>query len=202
MRLHGPTLLGGGLLLLVFCDAALADDEWQTVSLDNNPKFTIDIPAKAGSNYKPDKAKADQSALLQFGIETDEGGGLICFLNRYSNGAKANTKKLRDLLLSRRRDALCDDDTATNLTIIDSDSLTIDGLPAGECVASYTDINSPLHGRVRNPLEIVAANTHFLLTCSYVATSLDEATAPWASRWHEKVKHIQQSLHVPASEKK
>jgi hypothetical protein len=193
--------LVGGALLLASSGLALADDEWQTVSLDNNPKFTIDIPAKVGADYKPKQKNAAQGQLFSFAMPADS-GGLVCVMSRFKAGKPEDEKKFRAMLASPRRNVLCDDDDATNLTLSGSNSLTVDGQPAGECVVNYSYDNSSLPGRVTNTTEISGAKHHYQLTCNYLDSSQAEATAAWVAQWSDKVKHIQQSIRLPASEKK
>jgi hypothetical protein len=193
--------LAGSVILAAIAGTAVADDEWQTVSLGNKSDYTIAIPASVGAAYTPKKKNAAQGELMDFAMQTDDGGGLLCYLNRFPNGKPADEKKFRAMLATERRNVLCQDDKATNLTIGGSDSLTVDGQPAAECVASYTVSDPAFPGRVMNATEILGAKAHFLLTCYYLTTSQDEATASWVARWSKTVAHIQQSLRLPAKEK-
>lgn len=200
MRMLKPAL-AGSVILAVIAGTAVADDEWQTVNLGDKSEYTIEIPASVGAAYKPKQKDAAQGELMSFAMQTDDGGGLVCDLSRFPNGKPAEEKKFRAMLATERRNVLCSDDEATNLTIGGSDWLTVDGQQAAECVASYTVGSSSLPGRVMNPTEILGAKAHFLLTCYYLTSSQDEATASWVARWSKTVAHIQQSLRLPAKEK-
>lgn len=179
---------------------AAADTDWQTVSLDGNPDFTMDLPAFA-TDYQPKAEDAAKGTLMHFTSETGDEGALSCILSRFPNEKGLSAKKQRAMLKTSDRDVLCSDDEAANLTIGGSESTTVDGLPAGDCVASYTNNNSEFHGWVMNPTMIIARKSHFLLTCYYVTDSQDEATAKWVLTWSKVAAHMQQSLHIPKNER-
>jgi hypothetical protein len=179
---------------------AAADSDWQTVSLNGNPDFTIDLPT-ATTDYTPDPADAAEGMLMNFAIQTDDGGAFTCALNRVVNDKQYTPKIQRSFLKTTKRNALCSEDGATGLTIGGSEATTVDGLTAGDCVASYYKSNSDLHGWVMNPTMIVGTKSYYLLTCYYATDSQDEATARWVMTWHAKAQHIQQSLKIPANER-
>ncbi|MDR5726761.1 MAG: hypothetical protein RB191_04750 [Terriglobia bacterium] len=126
---------------------------------------------------------------------------LRAHVSRFVNDKQYTPKTQRSMLKTTKRNTLCRTGNETNLTIGGSEATTVDGLTAGDCVASYYKSNSDFHGWVMNPTMIVGTKSHYLLTCYYVTDSQDEATAKWVLTWAAKAKHVQQSLKIPAGER-
>jgi len=199
MRHLAAVLLGGGFLLLT-PGIAGADTDWQTVTLDNNPDFTIDVPNVVADNYKPGEKYTKQGDLMFIALTTDSQGDLDCMLSGSRYSKKLPHKDAVAKLSSPVREVLCTSDRK-DVDVGESESLTSNGLPASRCAASYTDSSEKQPGTLVSVLAIAAPHKFYLLTCNLHAESKDEAQAEWVLRWSDEVKHIQQSLHLPAGVK-
>jgi hypothetical protein len=194
--------LVGSAILAIFSTTAVADSEWQTVSLDNNSSFTIDVPAVVGKDWLPSAEQRKQGELMFFVATTDSSGRLDCLLNETNYDKKFLRKDvIARLAISSSRDLLCTGNGFSNADVRESESLTSNGYPAGACAASYTDSSYRLPGQLVSTLAIAAPHKWYVLTCTVYDDSQADATAHWTSRWSNEVKHIQRSLRLPAREK-
>ncbi len=191
------------VLLGLACIAALgstagADDTWQNVTLDDG--ITMDIPAVVGSDYKPDAKDLKKGDLMFFDVTGEEDGDLTCLLQRQFYAATFSHANALAGLATRHRDVLCTaGDGQTNTKVLESESLSVSGYPAGLCAASYTAAGDKQPGQVDSELAVVTPKAFFLLTCTLSMDEQDEAEIYWASDWGDTVDHIQQSLHLPPS---
>jgi hypothetical protein len=200
MRFFRLSILSAGLLL-AFSSVAAADGDWQTVSLDNNPDFTIDVPAVVGDDYRMDAKNLAKGNLAYFSVVTEHSGGMFCMLSRSPYDDKMNAQQAAEKLKTSTRDVLCSaGDNMTNVTVGESESLTSNGFPAGRCSASYTSTSASEKdkGWVESVMMVAAPDALYQLNCELHTDSQDEATAQWVLRWADDIHHIQQSLHLPA----
>lgn len=191
---HLVWVLAGAATLLA--QTAAAETTYTTVRLDNNPDFTIDVPAVVADKYKPTKAEASKSELMFFAVTTDDSGDLDCLLsgNRYSK--ELPRKMAISKLASTVRDVLCTSGRE-DASVGESEALTSNGYPSGRCAASYTKTGEKDPGRVESVLAVAAPHRFYLLTCTLRSSSEDFAKTDWITGWSDEVKHIQQSLHLP-----
>ncbi len=181
--------------VLVFGATALARDEWKTVTLGGDPDFTISIPA-AVSDYSGGKEPDD---LMFFSVTAGGHGGLTCMAHRADYPKEAPQPSFAAALATERRDAFCGHDKATvsGLDIGESESFNHNGLQAAVCTASYTDSAEKLPGRVTSQMIIAAPNKAHFLTCTVEDEDQETAEYEWATLWGDKVRHIQDSFHLP-----
>ena len=120
---------------LVLGTATRAADEWKTVTLHGEPGLTISIPAVV-EDYAGGKAAGD---LMVISLTSGGGGVLTCFAHRLPYPKKATQASFGAMLATKRRETFCDpsEKNPSNFTIAGSRSLTQDGMPAAQCVASY-----------------------------------------------------------------
>lgn len=198
MRFVRSSILGAGALL-AFSSVAAADGDWQTVSLEDDPGITIDVPAVVGKDYLPDDKHREQGDVMFFAVTTDNGGDLSCLLSRTKYGKMLGPKDAAAKLASATRNLLCTGgDGAVNITVGESRSLISNGFPAGECAASYTDSKDKNSGWISSVLAVAAPQAFYQLTCEVRTVSQDQAQAEWVLHWSGEVAHIRQSLHLPA----
>lgn len=191
LRRAAATIAG----VAAFGVAALAQDEWKTVTLNGDPNFTISIPA-AVTDYSP---SADASDLMMFSVSTADHGSLICdaFRGDYPEGSSQASFSAG--LASRYRETFCKPESATvgNINMHVSESFNHNGLQAATCVASYTDRAEKLPGGVDSTTVIAAPRTMYVLQCTALATTQSAAESDWTGFWEEKVRHIRDSLRLP-----
>ncbi len=198
MQILRSSFLSAGLLLGL-SSVASADSDWQTVSLDNDSDFTIDVPLVVGDAYKPTQDAA-QGDLMFFAV-TSDGDDVTCLLTRFPYEKDTNQQKFAAVLASSSRDAMCTFDDKKNTDIGESKSLTSNGLQAAECAAAYTDPKEKRPGWVSSVTMIAAPNNVYQLSCDINADDQAEATASWVATWSDFVGHIRDSLHLPAAER-
>jgi hypothetical protein len=197
MRFFRSSILSAGLLL-AFSSVAAADSDWQTVSLDNNPDFTIDVPAVVGTDYLPEK-DAEKGDLMFFATKMDGSGGMFCMLNRKDYDKELGPQQTAAALATKARDLLCASGN-TDISVEESESSTSNGFPAGRCAVSYTEAgDNP--GWVSTVLAVATPHAMYQLRCEVHADSQANAETYWRDTWSGQIAHIQQSLHLPASEK-
>ncbi|MDE1985061.1 MAG: hypothetical protein KGL56_01030 [Alphaproteobacteria bacterium] len=192
------SVLSGGLLL-VLCGTAAADSDWQTVSLDNDPSFMIDVPSAAGGNYLP--SKDDKDGLMSFEVASGNAPPLDCYLGRsgYDGGSSFETL-LANIAASAGKVMCSTRDDATNITVIDYNAQTLNGRPAASCVLSYTDPAEKQQGAVEAIMVVATRKNIYSLACGIYAETQDQAEKGWHADWAGTVEHIQQSLQLPKSE--
>jgi hypothetical protein len=181
--------------LIVCCAAALGQDGWKTVTLNDDPNFTISIPA-AINNYAP---TADPDDLMVFSASTNDRGTLICDLFRGIYPPGSTQASFAAGLASRDRETFCKPASATvdNVDIHESESFNHGGLQGASCVASYTDRTESLPGGVDSTTIIAAARNMYVLQCNILAATQAVAEENWSAFWEEKVRHVRDSLRLP-----
>jgi hypothetical protein len=193
MRLRRIAVATAGLV--VCAAAALGQDGWKTVTLNDDPDFTISIPA-AITNYAP---TADPDDLMVFSASTEDRGTLICDLFRGTYPPGSSQASFAAGLASRDRETFCKPGSATvdNVEIHESESFNHGGLQGASCVASYTDHAESLPGGVDSTTVIAAARNMYVLQCNILAPSQAVAEKHWSDFWEEKVRHVRDSLRLP-----
>ena len=188
--------LASTIIFAAFAGTAVADADWQTVSLDNNPEFTIQVPAKVGNNYVPTKNDKDQGGLMAFTVrQGDEYWG--CWLSRLPYAADFSRKTAIEHLNVQARVCQAFNPGATNLQVMHYARRTINGWPAAGCLFSYTVAKDRAPGGTNENLLVAAPNSAYLLLCLARTRSQNDAQKRWPATWAGPIQHIQQSLHLP-----
>lgn len=187
---------GFGVLLLAAAGvAAGAEDAWKTITLRGEAGFTISIPSAADN--KVDEKKPDD--LLFIAVEARLHGALTCIAQRADYPKGLTREAFGAALATARREAFCDNGRAAagTLSIAGSHSFERDGSQGAVCTASFTDESEKLPGRVESSMAVAAASGIYTLTCTVEDEDQEIAEYEWASLWGEKVRHIQESFHLP-----
>lgn len=183
--------------LLMSVAAASAEDRWKTVTLDDNPDFTVSIPLKV-DDYGGGKKSKDGN-LMFFAVTASGHGGLTCIAARDAYPKDAPREKFAAALATDRRQVFCKQNGATvgGASIGGSTSFDHNGSQAAECTTSYTDSAEKLPGRVESEMVIAAPGNVYLLTCVSEDEDQDTAEYEWAALWEDIVRHVQKSFHLP-----
>ena len=185
----------GFLLLAAAGVAAGAEDAWKTITLGGEAGFTVSIPSAAENKV----SAKNPDDLLFIAVEARLHGSLTCIAQR-SNYPKETTREAFGAALgTTRREAFCQNDRAAagTLSIGDAHSFERDGSQGAVCTASFTDKTAKDAGRVESNMVIAAVNGIYTLTCTVEDEDQDIAEYEWSSFWGEKVRHIQESFHLP-----
>ena len=195
------TILSGGLLL-VLCGTAAADSDWQNVSLDNDPDFTIDVPAVVGKDYLPKADLRADGLLMGYLVTSDHWGDAWCGVERmkYSDLKVTRAQMIEKLNAGLGRVLCGGDEKSTNVTDIESTSLTSNGFVASRCTSSYTETGDEKPGKVFSMLAVAAPNNLYEVACTTTSDTQSDAEAAWTDQWSPDAAHVQQSLHLPKSE--
>lgn len=190
-----PRMAAATVAAVLVAAAALAKDEWKTVTLRGEPGLTISIPAVAGDI----SAGKDPDDLMFLSIAAKGHGSLVCIANRIAYSKDAPQPAFAAALATERRNVFCNQDEATisNLDIGSSKSFERNGSQAAVCTASYTDSAGEPPGRVTSQMVIAAPKSAYFLTCTVEDEDQETAEYEWATLWGDKVRHIQESFHVP-----
>ena len=206
MRLVRSSLVSLGVVL-ASSSVAVADFKWQTVSLDNNPAFTVDVPAISADTYKPGKgAPTGELMVLELASLKTE---LTCHLNRSAYAKGVTASSLAKTLISSERNSMCNVRGKEGVLTIESNLLTSNNVWAGECAVSYTDPKAASYadpkekkpGRIFSVTKIAAPGAIYELRCEVGAGSLHEATSEWVESWSAMAAHVRNSLHLPKTQK-
>jgi hypothetical protein len=195
MRRIRSVVLGAAGAVAFSCVAS-ADSGWQVVSLDNNPAFTIDIPASVGMDYR-----GEENEVLNFSV-ADNSSSIVesCTMAYFPYGQDFTRDDAIKVLGEKAK--LCRGSAQeTNAVIEHFGSATSSGAPAAQCIASYTDTRDALPGTMFTTFYIAAPDRVYNLRCSVSAGSQDAARAAWKAEWSSAVAHILKSLHLPAAER-
>jgi hypothetical protein len=179
----------------IFAATVTAKEEWKTVTLRGEVGLTISIPS-AGTN---EIGKRDPDDLMLIAVSTRDYGDLTCIATR-SNYPKGITQAaLAAGIATERRKAFCDPHNTkiSGLSIYDSASFMHNGLQAAVCTASYTDSAEKSPGRVGSQMIIAAPIKNYQLTCTVEDETQEKAEEDWVIVWADKVKHMQDSFHLP-----
>ena len=183
--------------ILLFVAPARAEDQWETVTLDGNPDFTVSIPAKVGADYAGSKKSRDN--LMFFSVAASGHGALTCMAWRGAYPKEASQAKFAATLATDRRNIFCKQNggSVSGVSIGGSTSFDHNGAKAAECTASYTDSAEKLPGRVESEMVIAAPRNVYFLTCVSEDEDQDTAEYEWATLWEDIVRHVQKSFHLP-----
>ena len=180
---------------------ARADTDWQSVSLAGG--VGMDVPAVV-KNFRPDAGDPD-TELAYFDVNIEDDGDLFCMLQRlpYGGGNISRDTALVKLGSGGAR-AFCQEDgkDISGWEANDWDSRSVDHVAGGSCSAAYTDASEKDQpGTVETAL-LAAGRSHlFVLTCKVSHVDKDEAIASYVATWEDVIKHVQDSLRLPDSEK-
>ncbi|MEQ1755464.1 MAG: hypothetical protein ABL973_15180 [Micropepsaceae bacterium] len=182
-------------LSLVLGTGALAADEWKTVTLNGEPGLTISIP-KVVDDYAGGKTPGD---LMLISIEAGGEGNLVCFAHRLAYPKGATQSSFGAMLATKRRETFCDpaEKDHKNFMIAGSRSLTHNGMPAAQCVASYEVKEKEMPGRVVSEMVIAAPRMIYFLNCTASDEDQETAQFEWSDFWDRNVSHMQDSFHIP-----
>ncbi len=202
MRLLRSSFLSAGMLL-AFSSVAAADSDWQTVSLDGDPDFTIDVPAVVGKDYLPSAKNRAGGLLMGYLVSTDHWGELYCGVNRVSySDLKSTRAEIIEKLKAGLGQIFCHgDEKATNVTDKESTTLTSNGFVASRCRSSYTEPGEKKPGNVYSMLIVAAPNNLYEVACTTTSDTQSDAEVAWEVEWSGDAAHVQDSLHLPAREK-
>ena len=178
-----------------------ADDEWKTVSLGGRDDFKIDVPSAVGDSYKADGDPA--TVFLNFGVSKGDLGSMQCLLLSLPYTQNTPREKFIGTLGQGDVERFCEDSgkNISNGELNDSGPMTVDGLPAGQCSAAYTDSEESSPGTVKSVMVVAGRANSYHLICVNRREDRDSAISAFVSTWESQIKHIQQSLRLPASEK-
>ena len=191
LRLAAATIA----VALMLAAVAAAKEEWKTVTLGGDPGFTVSIPAAVG-DYGGGK---DPDDLMFFSVEAAGHGALVCIAHRADYPKGVTQAAFAAALATERRKTFCSQDRSTisNLDIGDSKSFNHHGLQAAVCTASYTDSAQKMPGIVTSQMVLAAPDKPYVLTCNVEDEDQELAEYEWATLWGDKVRHIQDSFHLP-----
>jgi len=176
----------------LMCAAALADGEWQTVSLAGD--FTIDVPAAVGAKYVP--ARRDQGALMAYTLwQGDNYSG--CWLSKLPYTKAFTRRTAIDHLKVKERLCNAFNPDASKLHVLQWGPKSSNGQPAAGCVFSYTLAKGLARGGINQNLMIAAPDGAYLLLCLAHTGSQGDAEKQWPATWSAPFAHIAQSLHLP-----
>ncbi len=200
MRIFGKIVIAAGVLC-AFTASARADEDWKTVTLGNDPDFTIEVPAIVADDYVP--PKPSKMNLLIIALEIKAHGKMDCPLIGMRYPKNTTAKQFGEKLATTAREVWCRQysKTVSNWGVYDSNSFTSNGLSAASCTSSYIDSSEKLPGTIESVTVIAAPKRAYNLTCTVHDESQDDAEFDWMEAWSDDVAHLQQSLHLPASEK-
>jgi hypothetical protein len=175
--------------------AALATDEWKTVTLRGEPGLTISIPTVAGDIV----AGKDSDDLMFLSLTANDHGSLVCIANRFPYPKESPRSVFAAALATERRNVFCNQDKPTvgNLDIGESQSFDHHGSNAAVCTASYTDSAEELPGRVSSQMIVAATGKAYVLTCTVEDEDQETAEYSWSTLWADKVRRIQDSFRIP-----
>lgn len=201
MRVARSAILGGGLLLAPCC-AASADSDWQTVSLDNDPDFTIDVPTFIGNDYKPDTKSRADGQLMFYDATAKSWGDMYCSVYRvdYSADKMSRDNFIAKLAAGAGAALRMVGDKTSGCDDMGSKSLTSNNLPASLCTTGLTVSGDKDPGQVISVVAVADRNHVFQVQCAHDTDTQENAKGDWAHYWINDVTHVQQSLHLPKSE--
>lgn len=184
-------------VVLATCAVTLAAEEWKTVTLRGEAGFTISIPSAAVN--KVDEKNPDD--LLFIALEAKLHGDLVCLAQRLDYPQGVTREAFAATLATQRREVFCRNAQATadTLVIAGSHSFERDGSQGAVCTASFTNGAAKRPGQVESQMVVAAASGIYSLTCTVEDEDQEMAQYEWASLWGEKVRHIQESFHLPKS---
>lgn len=195
-------------MLSLCAGTAVADSDWQTVSLDGDPNFTIDVPADVGKDFVPDKDHRDAGFVLSFDTVADGARTVMkCDLARQRFDNPAVTRKMiaRAVGKSACVPGLDSLSSEKNISVETTRPVTLGRAPAYECLMSYEGaplgVPPQLSYSVQFNVGIAGRHSFFALACVESAASRNETMAVWRSIWAAKVSHIERSLHLPKAER-
>jgi hypothetical protein len=138
-----------------------------------------------------------QTVTLDGGIAIDVPGAVG---NGYKPDAKGATAIVR--LADNTRDILYPaPDGATDSSLLESDSLSASGYPAGRCATSYRRANDKEPGQIVAAMGVAAPDAFYLLSCTVYAPSVGEVQFYWETTWKADAHHIEESVAFPRPEK-
>jgi hypothetical protein len=198
-------VLRRSLVFSALCAALLgsarADSEWQSVSLADG--VGMDVPAVV-KNFRPEAGDPD-TELAYFDVDIEDEGDLFCMLQRLPYGGDNISRETALVKLgSGGARAFCQEEgkDISGWEANDWDSRSVDGVAGGSCSAAYTDAgDKDQPGTVETALLAAGRNHLFGLTCKVSQTDKDEAIASYVATWEDIIKHVQDSLRLPDSEK-
>ena len=172
-----------------------AKDEWKTVTLRGEEGLTISIPSVVTNEI----GEKDPDDLMFIAASTLGYGDLVCIASRtdYPNGAPQAAFAAK--IATDRRNAFCEQQKATisGLSIGESRSFKHNGFQAAVCTASYTDSAEKTPGRVESQMIIASSSKIYQLSCTVEDVDQETAEEDWVMTWADKVKHMQDSFHIP-----
>ncbi len=186
----------GAAAALALAVAAGAADAWKTITLRGEEGFTVSIPS-AAQNEINTKRPDD---LLFISVDAAMQGSLTCIAQRHDYPKGATRETFAAALKTDRREAFCGTEQAAegSLSIGGSNSFERDGSQGAVCTASYTDKSAKTSpGRVDSNMVLAAPSGIYSMTCTVEDEDQEVAEYGWASFWGDKVKHIQDSFHLP-----
>jgi hypothetical protein len=197
-------LISATAAVLLYAGATTAEDaDWKTVSLDDNPNFTVSLP-KVVSSYLP-AAELRNQLVMRFDVRMEE-THMYCGLLRwrmvggnYAGMPGASFDVMKAKFATAARNSICssNEEKSSNPSLEYSESKTHQGFPAAECATSYTVAVEDLPGRVDHTLAIATPNALYSLACTVESASQEDAVGDWEVGWVDVIGHINESLHVP-----
>lgn len=200
MPLLRSSLLTAAFVIGLSCTAT-AGSHWKRVKLNDNPHFTVDIPAEAHVVKRP------PPAIMVFREDLPGERDLVCELGRHSYdslGSGANQRLFAyglktDPALRRSFCAADKEAKTTGFHLKESKFVTAGGVPAAQCVSDYTESGGPKARRaISNGILVVAgARSIYVLDCTVFSSTQRGAWNGWKSYGSKVFTHVQRSLHLP-----
>jgi hypothetical protein len=183
-------------LLGLAATGAVAANAWQSVSLEGNPAFTVDIPASAGKDYVPDDASRAQGMIMYFSLDTKDSGAIGCGLNAIGYAAFAKRDDVTTQMFIKPGyfcDSAVDSPGARKLL---ASTAVSNGSPAEVCATSFTK-GAGANGYIWSSFSVAAPDRLYHLNCVVNAASQDTAEKTWGTTWAQFAAHVQQSIRLP-----
>lgn len=189
------------LASVVLAGVAVAATTWQTVNVDSQPGLAIDLPAIIGDDYKP--SSTSQQVLLDYGLTAEDEGALDCTLEQFFYTADVTREKMLARIADGSTDIFCEENGATikGWAAVDSGKANVDGEPAGTCSSVYTDSSDKEPGHFETALVVAGRTRAYLLSCQISDDDKEDADLDYDDHWKDEIGHMQESLHIPPSER-
>jgi hypothetical protein len=209
--MHRNAKIAIGLMLALALGAGTAagkdlyGNDWKRAVLDNNPNLTIEVPSVVGNNYLPSQSDRASGTLMALDTWTKAEGDFSCYVFRFEYDAGMTRDKTVHLFAKEPKKAkdagraFCM--SGSNTEMLESKTLTSNGLPGTYCAASDL-VKDSNRFEVNSALVVLARRHIFEVQCSIDnANSREDAEDRWDEQGEDDAWHVQQSLQLPADER-
>jgi len=177
-------------VVVALAPLARAEEGWTRLSLAGG--VSIDVPDAAVKQALP--ATQHDATLMLFSLE-ESGKFLTCHLTWQAYTKEMTRAELVALIKAGKHGRLClaRHQGEAGLKLEVSTKRTLDGAPAGACVASYTAREAP-RSRAETLLTVADEMAFYSLACGMA--SGDDAMVDWLLAWKKRIDHMEQSLRL------